>query len=85
MVTLRCPPNDTGRFVPFTTAPADDDTPTYIASNVTGCVPNVLARRMRKRSPHKSGFTIKPERLVDSALRGIGEREFQVGLRGGIS
>src|SRR5688500_5197099 len=58
IVMLRCPPKRTGRFVPLTMLPANDDTPTYTASNVTGCVPKVLARRMRTRSPHRSGRTI---------------------------
>src|SRR5260370_3538430 len=58
-VTLFLPPKVIARLVPGITAEPDHCMPANAASNVTGCAPRALEKRIRALAPQNSGLTMR--------------------------
>src|SRR6266853_5361448 len=83
-VTLFLPPKVIARVVPGTTAEPDHCMPTNAPSNVTGCVPSALEKRIRAQAPQNSGLTMRRNDWSRAPVSAEGNASERLGCADGL-
>src|SRR5712671_2216381 len=83
-LTLPLPPNVIARLVPGITAEPDHCMPANAPSNVTGCAPSALEKRIRALAPQNSGLTTRRNDWSRAPVSAEGNASDRLGCADGL-